>query len=330
MQPELTDSAFKNALRKFDAELRDTNEWTGWQENRAHLYPIRHDGRLYPVKQIASMASGIPVGDFSGGRYPGHANQIVERLGYEVVRLRETNPDWSRDELIVALDFYLRHRPNPPGKDSPEIAQLSKTLRNLGERLFPKWERSGTYRNENGVNMKLMSFRRLDPQYIADGKVGLSRGSQGEVDVWGEFASDPARCHAVAVAIVSALKQPDEALTEEETEAGMEEAPEGRLLTRQHIARERSRKLVEAKRKQALTRDGSLSCEACGFDFKRTYGERGTGFMECHHTRPVSQLTEGQKTRLNELALLCANCHRILHRSRPWLSVDELRTLLGR
>jgi len=47
------------------------------------------------------------------------------------------NPDWTRDELIIALDFYLQHRPNPPGKSSKAIHELSETLRRLGERLFP-------------------------------------------------------------------------------------------------------------------------------------------------------------------------------------------------
>jgi len=48
---------------------------------------------------------------------------------------------------------------------------------------------------------------------------------------------------------------------------GIQEAHEGRLLTRLHIARERIRKLVKTKRKQAMKLNGRLTCEACGFDF---------------------------------------------------------------
>ena len=69
----------------------------------------------------------------------------------------DTNPDWTRDELIIALNVYLNHRSNTPGKNSKEIIDLSRTLNRLGEKLFPLEERSETFRNVNGVYMKLMN-----------------------------------------------------------------------------------------------------------------------------------------------------------------------------
>jgi 5-methylcytosine-specific restriction protein A len=70
-----------------------------------------------------------------------------------------------------------------------------------------------------------------------------------------------------------------------------------------------------------------LFCEACLFDFEEHYGPRGKGFIEAHHTKPVETLMEGSKTRLEDLVLLCANCHRMVHAARPWLSIDQLREL---
>lgn len=55
---------------------------------------------------------------------------------------------------------------------------------------------------------------------------------------------------------------------------------------------------------------------------------RGEGFIECHHTIPVSELGPGQKTKLRDLVLLCSNCHRMVHSARPWLSVEELQECL--
>jgi len=57
----------------------------------------------------------------------------------------------------------------------------------------------------------------------------------------------------------------------------------------------------------------------------RRYGNRGIGFIECHHTKPVSMLDGKSTTRIEDLALVCSNCHRMIHRTRPWMSVDELR-----
>jgi hypothetical protein len=123
---------------------------------------------------------------------------------------RETsNPDWTRDELIVALNVYLKQRPDPPGKDSKEIVDLSRSLNAFGEKLFPPEERGNTFRNENGVYMKLMNFRRLDPEYTKGGRTGLARGAKAEEDVWTEFAADPLHCQEVAEAIGASLNDPE-------------------------------------------------------------------------------------------------------------------------
>jgi 5-methylcytosine-specific restriction protein A len=322
-------AAIKQALARFDQDLRATPEWASWTENKAHKYAIKVQGRLYPVKQILSLATGTPVADFSGGEGSGQANSVVRELGFEIVALRGRNPKWTRDELILALDFYLRHRPNPPGKETDEIRDLSEALNRLADSL--RISPGGTYRNANAVYMKLMNFRRLDPGYTGEGKVGLTRGGKEDEAVWAEFAPDPSRCHAAAQAIretTKAAQGTPVASLDEDTDDGAE-AEEGRLLTALHRRRERNRKIVEKKKQQALRQGGILACEVCGFDFRVAYGERGEGFIECHHTKPVSE-SAGQKTRLTDLALVCANCHRMIHARRPWLSIDELRALLRR
>lgn len=242
-----------------------------------------------------------------------------------------SNPDWTRDELILALNFYLQHRPNPPRKNSEQIRSLSGIMKRLGEKLFPVGSHADTFRNENSVYMKLMNFRRLDPQYTAEGKTGLGRGAKAEEEVWAAFAEDPVRCKQVAAAIVASLDDPEVGPTwaGPDIDDGIQEAAEGRLLTRKHIARERNRQLVESKRKQVMMRHGRLACEVCDFDFSIHYGERGKGFIECHHTKPIATFAEGHKTHVDDLALVCANCHRMIHRDKRWLSVSELRGLMN-
>ncbi|WP_410979913.1 HNH endonuclease [Bacillus cereus] len=55
----------------------------------------------------------------------------------------------------------------------------------------------------------------------------------------------------------------------------------------------------------------------CSFDFYETYGEIGEDFIKGHHTILVSELEEGHKTKIADIAILCSNCHRMLHRKRP-------------
>src|SRR5690606_15771777 len=96
------------------------------------------------------------------------------------------------------------------------------------------------------------------------------------------------------------------------------------LLVRIHVYRERKPELVREKKARVLEQTGRLACESCGFDFERVYGDIGKGFAECHHRTPISQLRPGDRTRLEDLAIVCPNCHRMLHRTEPMVSVQAL------
>lgn len=105
-------------------------------------------------------------------------------------------------------------------------------------------------------------------------------------------------------------------------------ALEGERRLVQHFRLERSRSLVEAKKKAVLAVTGHLACEICGFEFKSRYGLLGDGFCEVHHKQPLAAVVSTSVTRLQDLAVVCANCHRILHRSSCTLSVEQLRERL--
>jgi putative restriction endonuclease len=102
-------------------------------------------------------------------------------------------------------------------------------------------------------------------------------------------------------------------------------ANEGTGRLRTHLRRERSKSLVD-RFKAALT---SFSCVICGFDFFATYGELGRGFIEAHHKVPLAHLEPGAKTRIEDLAPVCSNCHRMLHRSGDH-TTDDLKAYLAR
>jgi 5-methylcytosine-specific restriction enzyme A len=231
---------------------------------------------------------------------------------------------WSRDELILALDLYAHHRDKLPDHDSPEIIELSAILNKLSGSAGGEFDK---FRNTNGVYMKLANFRALDPEHTAQGKQGLTRGGQGDRDVWAEYSGRLADLHAAAAAIKAASDAKED--IDSAQDDAFVDAAEGRLLSRMHVARERSRDLVVRKKAAVLKSRGKLVCEACDFDFATTYGPRGNGFIECHHVQPLHTLRPGVRTRLSDLALVCSNCHRMIHARSPWLSMDELRTMIA-
>jgi hypothetical protein len=85
------------------------------------------------------------------------------------------NPDWTREELILALDLHLRRWGTVVSKDDPEIIKLSELLNSLP--IHSDKPNTVTFRNPNGVFMKLGNFLRLDPNYPGE---GLPRGNRLE------------------------------------------------------------------------------------------------------------------------------------------------------
>jgi 5-methylcytosine-specific restriction protein A len=231
------------------------------------------------------------------------------------------NPHWTRDEHIIALDFYLSHLPSIPGKDSSEVQELSKVLNNLNS--FLDNQITEKFRNPSGVYMKLMNFRRFDPAYTG---VGLAHGNKDEEVVWNLYAHKPDELAKLASHIKQFAASETKDIPENSDEE--EEGNEGQILSRVHRYRERDRTLVSKKKNKFLQENPKLFCQGCGFDFQKKYGDRGKDFIECHHTKPVSELAVGETTKLADLVLLCSNCHRIVHRKKPWLTIAELKELV--
>jgi len=99
---------------------------------------------------------------------------------------------------------------------------------------------------------------------------------------------------------------------------------EGRLVPKSHLVRERDPKLV-AKFKASLT---EARCDACSINLSEIYGALAADYIEAHHKRPVAIMQEGSVTTLDDLAALCPNCHRIIHKNYP-MSVDELAAAIS-
>ncbi len=100
---------------------------------------------------------------------------------------------------------------------------------------------------------------------------------------------------------------------------------EGGRRSGTHFYIERNPKLVKAKKDEILKKFGKLCCEVCGFDFAATYGELGKGYCEAHHSKKqLSEYDGKEKTKPEDLAIVCSNCHRIIHRKKKMLDIKKL------
>jgi 5-methylcytosine-specific restriction protein A len=71
------------------------------------------------------------------------------------------------------------------------------------------------------------------------------------------------------------------------------------------------------------------SCTVCNFNFEKHYGQIGNGFIHVHH---LIQLANVGKPReidpIKDLRPVCANCHAMLHRQNPPMSIEELKSMM--
>lgn len=121
-----------------------------------------------------------------------------------------------------------------------------------------------------------------------------------------------------ASVIITLLPRPTNSYSSPEEVIGFPEGATTQVLVNKYERDPRNRAA-------AISAHGYL-CLACGFDFKRSYGELGNEFIIVHHVIPVSQI--GPDYVINpskDLITLCANCHAMIHREDPPLSLEQLR-----
>jgi predicted HNH restriction endonuclease len=115
----------------------------------------------------------------------------------------------------------------------------------------------------------------------------------------------------------------------QENEALTGEFPEGGVIERILKTRKRKNEIIQLAKENFKRKHGKLYCQVCGFDFEKIYGKIGKDFIEGHHTIAVCDMTPEHKTKPEDIAMLCSNCHRMVHRTRPRLTMQELTKLLS-
>ena len=100
MIPLVTRQKLEEALSEFDLNLRSSPEFENWEQNKAQNWALEHQTKKYPPKKIISIATGLPVNGFSGGK---ESNDYLATLGFTVNKLRELS---LRETLILIITRY--------------------------------------------------------------------------------------------------------------------------------------------------------------------------------------------------------------------------------
>jgi 5-methylcytosine-specific restriction protein A len=105
-------------------------------------------------------------------------------------------------------------------------------------------------------------------------------------------------------------------------------AIEGESKLAIHMRKERDNTFIKKLKIDAFKLDSYLKCEGCEFSFYETYGELGKGFIEAHHLNPLSLNSEEVETKREDIALLCSNCHKMVHKKDPIYTIEELKNII--
>ena len=326
-QDPSTTQRFSNYV--YDIDLLDLStdgnqlDWRWINDRRDHCLSNAETNRFAPAVWRSWVSTGTTRASEAGARM-GERSETVRRTDGQVGSL-----DWTWDELILACAVVYRNDWHEVKKHDRRALDLSNLLQLLP--IHPVAKRRDDFRNPNSVQRKTADLATAHPNY--HGK--KTKGGRLTEEIVKRYIKNPDEMLAIADQITHALTSGEPGLLDVIAAPDRDEedmvAVEGRILERVHRFRERDARLREEKIRAVLCAGGTLSCEVCEFNFAQCFGKHGSGYIEVHHRVPLHEAGTSQ-TRLVDLALLCANCHRMSHRrlddSGTWPSVQELRNIV--
>jgi hypothetical protein len=162
-----------------------------------------------------------------------------------------------------------------------------------------------------------------DPKFKRDSNVGLKQG---------KYLSECTN------QLFNLIKEIEDIQDKEESHTSgkkSREAMKGDYLETRRKIKESTFFARNPKLKKDAIKLRGCRCEACDFKFEEKYGEFGADYIECHHENPLSERpevdwTDELKTSIDDVKLLCSNCHRMIHHTRPAKDFDFLTSIINK
>jgi len=226
---------------------------------------------------------------------------------------------WERDEEILALELMYNLDGKTAHKTDQQVWECSAVLRSLP--IHRASLRTPEFRSPSAVALRVQALRG-----VVYGR-GLKKSTPADRAVYKEFGRDLDRLSEQASQIRATA---NEDVYSEFLESDIDTLMfEGGERIRVHLARDRN---PDVRHRLLRSREGrGLVCDLCSESHSHLDRSLREAIFEVHHLTPFSMKAE-RETTLDQLALLCANCHRLTHRAititKRSLSLDELRALV--
>ena len=211
---------------------------------------------------------------------------------------------WKIIELIFLFEAVSKSKPNIDSIKS-DLFALNSLLQRWGE---------VAHKDSTDISHKISELTNHQHELI-----------ESERMFYEEYLENPSKYKDIIFILRVFLKKNLYFFSDD---ASMISSSEGSSIFGQHFARERDPRIIKAKKEQEISIKGYLACETCNFNFEEKYGMHGINYAEVHHLKPISEYKEACPTYLGDLCILCSNCHRMIHRKLPWLSIKKKKKII--
>jgi 5-methylcytosine-specific restriction protein A len=219
---------------------------------------------------------------------------------------------WTRDEVILGLDVLFSEQGKTLSMDSPAIIELSEFLNKFP--LVPYGKRPDTFRNVSGVRRQIVTF-----DWSIKNSVDAPHVGDIFYEVYNEFKDSKDKLHNIAQAIRKCVNLVENIYFADKSE--MDGFCEGALLGHLHRYLERQY--------GNLKEFDEIRCYICFIKPQHIYNiSSNIAFLQPHLLIPPENYEPDLKPNKKDFILVCPNCHTMLHQIRPWISVENVKTIL--
>lgn len=310
------ENSLKNCRDTYDGHT-SSSERIGWKDQKGN--PVKLQSLARSVFSQYSLLSRekiwIEISEMISTK-TGNLFLSETKPMYE----KKINPNWTREELILALDLYFDLDQGQMHKGHPAVIKVSNELRALNiHKEIPDQEK---FRNPSGISRRLGNFKTMDAGYEGE---GLSNSGKLAKEVFKEFENRRDNLRKEADRIRQLYIKP-------QNETSNFSEPKGKYKTeflfQYHKSRETDPLVMKVKKEMVFSETKQLKCEVCGFDSPAFYGEIGNDLMEIHYSKVIKNEPGLETIDMKDFIVVCSNCHKVLDKNYRLLDVADLKKLI--
>ncbi|MEJ2905149.1 hypothetical protein WAE58_22075 [Pedobacter panaciterrae] len=314
-KPSSFEHSLKNARDAFDSHLKKSAR-IGWKDARGQAATLPNEA-LYIYKKYKNVKRN----DFWREIQVIVLNDKDTGSVQKSVALPGKNPNWIRQELILALDLYFDLDQGQMHKSNEKVIVLSDLLRKLSvHKNIPDIKK---FRNPSGVARRLGNFKAMDSGYAGD---GLSNSGKLAKTIFDEY-----RMHR------GKLKEEADLIKQFTNNVGEERLAEP--IMPYVSSKERDFKFnyhknmelnpLTLRLKKNTIKTGEIStCFVCNMNSLNTYGTLGDDLMELHYIGVIDESSLTREVNPDDFIFVCPSCHKLLDIHYTIITASDLRNII--